>query len=119
MCERSVLDRADGSAKWSQEGSSVLAAVYGPRQAKIQKEDAERAVVEVVYKPRSGLQGAGGGGVGAVGAPTQTSPLRALTAPASLPKSRTLPYAQIWQPAVEQIPTQQPLSFPILPWSEG
>lgn len=57
VCERSVLDRADGSAKWSQEGSSVLAAVYGPRQAKIQKEDAERAVVEVVYKPRSGLQG--------------------------------------------------------------
>ncbi|GFR44453.1 hypothetical protein Agub_g5685 [Astrephomene gubernaculifera] len=56
VCERSVLDRADGSAKWTQEGSSVLAAVYGPRQAKIQKEDAERAVVEVVYKPRAGLQ---------------------------------------------------------------
>ncbi|GLC41772.1 hypothetical protein PLESTM_001238000 [Pleodorina starrii] len=57
VCERSVLDRADGSARWTQEGSSVLAAVYGPRQAKIQKEDAERAVVEVVYKPRAGLQG--------------------------------------------------------------
>ncbi|GIL57267.1 hypothetical protein Vafri_12516 [Volvox africanus] len=57
VCERSVLDRADGSARWTQEGSSVLAAVYGPRQAKIQKEDAERAVVEVVYKPRSGPQG--------------------------------------------------------------
>ncbi|KXZ49109.1 hypothetical protein GPECTOR_23g4 [Gonium pectorale] len=56
VCERSVLDRADGSAKWSQEGSSVLAAVYGPRQAKVQKEDAERAIVEVVYKPRAGLQ---------------------------------------------------------------
>ncbi|EFJ46566.1 hypothetical protein VOLCADRAFT_105481 [Volvox carteri f. nagariensis] len=57
VCERSVLDRADGSAKWTQEGSSVLAAVYGPRQAKPQKEDAEQAVVEVVYKPRAGLQG--------------------------------------------------------------
>ncbi|KAG2429953.1 hypothetical protein HYH02_013904 [Chlamydomonas schloesseri] len=57
VCERAVLDRADGSAKWTQEGSSVLAAVYGPRQAKLQKEDAERAVVEVVFKPRAGLQG--------------------------------------------------------------
>ncbi|KAG2482386.1 hypothetical protein HYH03_018682 [Edaphochlamys debaryana] len=57
VCERAVLDRADGSAKWSAEGSCVLAAVYGPRQARIQREDAERAVVEVVYKPRAGLQG--------------------------------------------------------------
>ncbi|PNH04194.1 Exosome complex exonuclease RRP46 [Tetrabaena socialis] len=57
VSERCVLDRADGSAKWTQEGSCVLAAVYGPRQAKVQREDGERAVVEVVYKPRAGLQG--------------------------------------------------------------
>lgn len=35
----------------------MLAAVYGPRQARLQKEDAEKAVVEVVFKPRSGFQG--------------------------------------------------------------
>lgn len=35
----------------------MLAAVYGPRQALARKEDAEQAVVEVVFKPRSGLQG--------------------------------------------------------------
>lgn len=55
--ERGVLNRADGSAKWSQDNTSVLVAVYGPRQARERREDAEKAVVEVVYKPRSGLQG--------------------------------------------------------------
>mmetsp|Transcript_17594 Transcript_17594/g.37994 ORF Transcript_17594/g.37994 Transcript_17594/m.37994 type:complete len:242 (+) Transcript_17594:63-788(+) len=55
-CERGSLNRADGSAKWAQENSVVLAAVYGPRQAQAKKEDAEKAVVEVVFKPRSGLQ---------------------------------------------------------------
>ena len=56
-CERGALHRADGSARWTQDSSSVLAAVYGPRQVQIRKEDAERAVVEVVFKPRSGFQG--------------------------------------------------------------
>ncbi|KAL6745828.1 ribosomal protein S5 domain 2-type protein [Haematococcus lacustris] len=57
VCELSVLSRADGSAQWSQDDTSVLAAVYGPRQAPQQKEDAELAVIEVVFKPRGGLQG--------------------------------------------------------------
>lgn len=56
-CERGLLNRADGSAKWTQDQSSVLAAVYGPRQAQLRKEDAEQAVIEVVFKPRSGFQG--------------------------------------------------------------
>ncbi|KAJ9524659.1 hypothetical protein QJQ45_017591 [Haematococcus lacustris] len=56
VCELSVLSRADGSAQWSQDDTSVLAAVYGPRQAPQQKEDAELAVIEVVFKPRGGLQ---------------------------------------------------------------
>jgi hypothetical protein len=56
-CERGTLHRADGSARWTQDSSSVLAAVYGPRQVQIRKEDAEQAVVEVVFKPRSGFQG--------------------------------------------------------------
>jgi ribonuclease PH len=58
VCELAVLNRADGSAKWTQENTSVVAAVYGPRQAMQRKEDAEQAVVEVVFKPRSGIQGA-------------------------------------------------------------
>eukprot|EP00197_Chlamydomonas_leiostraca_P004386 CAMPEP_0202877488 /NCGR_PEP_ID=MMETSP1391-20130828/30728_1 /ASSEMBLY_ACC=CAM_ASM_000867 /TAXON_ID=1034604 /ORGANISM="Chlamydomonas leiostraca, Strain SAG 11-49" /LENGTH=202 /DNA_ID=CAMNT_0049559533 /DNA_START=35 /DNA_END=639 /DNA_ORIENTATION=+ len=57
VCELAVLNRADGSAKWTQENTSVMAAVYGPRQAMQRKEDAEQAVIEVVFKPRSGIQG--------------------------------------------------------------
>ncbi|WIA20371.1 hypothetical protein OEZ85_004794 [Tetradesmus obliquus] len=57
LCERSVLSRADGSAKWAQEGSAVLAAVHGPHQAGQRREDAERAVIEVLVKPRNGLAG--------------------------------------------------------------
>lgn len=57
VSELSQLQRADGSAKWAQENTCVLAAVYGPRLAPPRKEDAERAVVEVVFKPRSGIQG--------------------------------------------------------------
>jgi hypothetical protein len=60
VCELSVLGRADGSAKWSQGQTVVLAAVYGPRSAPPRREMADRAVVEVVFKPRSGLQGACG-----------------------------------------------------------
>jgi exosome complex component RRP46 len=52
-----LLSRADGSAQWGQEGSAVLAAVYGPTAAGVQREDAERAALEVVFKPRSGLAG--------------------------------------------------------------
>ena len=52
-----MLTRSDGSARWAQDGVVVLAAVLGPRQAGAKKEDAERAIVEVVFKGRSGLQG--------------------------------------------------------------
>lgn len=57
MCELGALDRADGSARWSQDHTTVLAAVYGPRAVAQRKEDAERAVVEVVFKPRNGVAG--------------------------------------------------------------
>lgn len=53
-----MLERADGSAKWVQDGSAVLAAVHGPTQAGQRKEDAERAVIQVLYKPRNGVPGA-------------------------------------------------------------
>lgn len=55
MCERGLLQRADGSARWSQDKTSVLAAVYGPRSTFGRKEDSERAVVEVIFKPHAGL----------------------------------------------------------------
>jgi hypothetical protein len=57
-CERGVIQAADGSALWKQDASSVLAAVYGPKQASLRKEDAERAVVEVIFKGASGNSGA-------------------------------------------------------------
>ncbi|GBF94102.1 exosome complex exonuclease [Raphidocelis subcapitata] len=57
LCERGLLQRADGSAKWVQGGSAVLAAVNGPAAAGPRREDAERAVVEVVFKPRNGPAG--------------------------------------------------------------
>jgi hypothetical protein len=57
VSERAVLERADGSAKWVQDGTAVLAAVHGPTQAGQRKEDAERAVIQVLFKPRNGIAG--------------------------------------------------------------
>jgi hypothetical protein len=37
--------------------SAVIAAVHGPRQAQAKAENAEHAIVEVIFKPRSGFQG--------------------------------------------------------------
>jgi exosome complex component RRP46 len=56
-CVRGLLQRADGSAQWSQEGTSVIAAVHGPQAAQARSENDERAIVEVVFRPRSGLAG--------------------------------------------------------------
>jgi hypothetical protein len=70
VSERAVLDRADGSAKWVQDSTAVLAAVHGPIQAGQRREDAERAVIQVLFKPRNGVPGVcvcgGGGGPGGV-----------------------------------------------------
>lgn len=58
-CERGLLTRADGSAQWTQGGTCCLASVTGPTQSYASsKEDAERATVDVVFRPRSGLAGA-------------------------------------------------------------
>merc|ERR1712233_82836 len=57
FCERGLLERADGSAKWTQDGTSVLVGVYGPKQTSLFLEDAEQAVVGVVYTPKSGRAG--------------------------------------------------------------
>ena len=62
LCERGLLQRADGSARWSQSNSNILAAVYGPRATVSRKEDPQQAVVEVVFKPKSGYVRAGEAG---------------------------------------------------------
>ncbi len=56
-CERSLLHRADGSAKFFQGKTSVLACVYGPASTVTRKENAEQAVVEVQFRPAASLAG--------------------------------------------------------------
>lgn len=57
-CERGLLSRADGSAQWTLGGTSCLASVTGPLQNYASsKEDAEKATVEVIFRPRSGMAG--------------------------------------------------------------
>lgn len=52
-----LLTRADGSAKYKQGESSVLAAVYGPSEVKPRHELGDRATVQVVFKRREGKSG--------------------------------------------------------------
>ena len=55
-CEQGILNRADGSARFMQGDTSVLAAVYGPGQPKsAKKERLDRAVLEVLVKPHNRL----------------------------------------------------------------
>ncbi|PIA29250.1 hypothetical protein AQUCO_06100041v1 [Aquilegia coerulea] len=56
-CSRNVLNRAHGSARWSQGDTIVLAAVYGPKAGTRKDENPEKASVEVIWKPKSGLIG--------------------------------------------------------------
>eukprot|EP00898_Chlorokybus_atmophyticus_P005150 jgi/Chlat1/5636/Chrsp369S05386 len=56
-CRRGLLSRADGSARWSQGKTTVLAAVYGPRGLPAKRENAETAVLEVLVKPQTGTGG--------------------------------------------------------------
>jgi exosome complex component RRP46 len=56
-CEQGHLSRPDGSATMYQGDTCVMAAVYGPAEVRVNKEQLDRATVEVVYKPKSGLPG--------------------------------------------------------------
>lgn len=56
-CEKDILTRASGSVRWKQGGTEILAAVHGPQPALQRKAQADRAVVEVVLRPRFGLPG--------------------------------------------------------------
>lgn len=56
-CEKDLLTRASGSVRFKQGGTKILAAVHGPQPALQRKAQADRAVVEVVLRPRFGLPG--------------------------------------------------------------
>ncbi|KAJ1923051.1 exosome non-catalytic core subunit rrp46 [Tieghemiomyces parasiticus] len=48
---QALLNRADGSARFTQTPSSVLCAVYGPMEVRIRDEKVDQATIEVHYKP--------------------------------------------------------------------
>ncbi|KAL6207761.1 hypothetical protein ACLB2K_018715 [Fragaria x ananassa] len=56
-CTRNVLNRAHGSASWSQGDTKVLAAVYGPKAGTKKNENPEKACIEVIWKPKTGQSG--------------------------------------------------------------
>ncbi|XP_017305272.1 exosome complex component RRP46 [Diaphorina citri] len=50
-----ILSRSDGSVIFSQGQTVVVASMYGPVEAKIQKTIIDKASVEVIFRPKSGL----------------------------------------------------------------
>ncbi|KAM9737105.1 exosome complex component RRP46-like [Dama dama] len=67
-CEQNLLSRPDGSASFLQEpvlhktrshcrDTSVLAGVYGPAEVKVSKEIFNKATLEVILRPKTGLPG--------------------------------------------------------------
>jgi exosome complex component RRP46 len=59
-CERSLLPRADGSARWTAGGTVATAAVYGPAATSARVEDPEAAVVRATWRPAPEKGGAAG-----------------------------------------------------------
>jgi exosome complex component RRP46 len=55
VCIPGVLVRADGSARFQQGATSVIASVYGPGPIQLRKELLDRATIEVQVLPPSGL----------------------------------------------------------------
>ena len=53
----STLGRADGSADYSSNGYSVIAAVNGPIEAQRRDELPEEAFIDVVVRPATGVGG--------------------------------------------------------------
>lgn len=54
-CELGNLSRPDGSSTFFQGDTCILSAVYGPCEVRMNKELLDRATVDIVYKPKSGL----------------------------------------------------------------
>ena len=57
LCEQRMLSQPDGSATFSQGQTSAMAAVYGPTEVRFARERADRASLEVVFKPKVGVGG--------------------------------------------------------------
>jgi hypothetical protein len=58
----SPLNRADGSAKFSQNGYTVIGAVNGPMEVTRRDELPEEAAVDVIVRPAAGVGGMWNGG---------------------------------------------------------
>jgi exosome complex component RRP46 len=56
-CSHNILNRAHGSASWSQGDTKVLAAVYGPKAGTKKNENPEKACIEIIWKPKTGQIG--------------------------------------------------------------
>ena len=53
----STLERVDGSATYSHNGYTIVAAVNGPIEVQRRDELPEEAVVDVVVRPAAGVRG--------------------------------------------------------------
>lgn len=53
--EINILTCSDGSVLYSQGQTTVLASVHGPVEVKLQNLSAEKAFIEVYYRPKNGL----------------------------------------------------------------
>jgi exosome complex component RRP46 len=56
-CEQGLLARCDGSARFKQGQTCVIAAVFGPGEVKLSREIINKATVDVTLKPKTGLPG--------------------------------------------------------------
>ena len=56
-CTIGCLKSTDGSAQFSEKKTSVLAGVYGPADCKESRQDVDKAVVEVNFRPKLGIPG--------------------------------------------------------------
>ncbi|XP_060065392.1 exosome complex component RRP46-like [Ylistrum balloti] len=57
VCELGQLSRPDGDVTMFQGDTSITTAIYGPGEVRMNKEIINKATVETVYKPKSGLPG--------------------------------------------------------------
>jgi len=56
-CSIGCLKNTDGSAQFSQKKTSVLAGAYGPADCKESRQDVDKAIVEVNFRPKLGIPG--------------------------------------------------------------
>ncbi|CAB4012338.1 Exosome complex component RRP46 [Paramuricea clavata] len=56
-CELGLLNKTDGSALFSHGNTSMMVGVYGPAEVRLNKEIVDKATVEVVFRPKTGIPG--------------------------------------------------------------